>query len=84
MERRYLVAALAIIATFAVFSRGLRTLERVSLLYGPSTTASEVQCRCCCPSHWESADPPASGLSGRGAVVGRNEPARRDGTSEGR
>ncbi len=34
MERRYLVAALAIIATFAVFSRGLRTLERVSLSYG--------------------------------------------------
>jgi superfamily II DNA or RNA helicase len=34
MERRYLVAALAIIATFAVFSRGFRTLEHVSLLYG--------------------------------------------------
>lgn len=34
MERRYLVAALAIIATFAVFSHGLRTLERVSLSYG--------------------------------------------------
>ncbi len=34
MERRYLVAALAIIATFAVFSHGLRTLERVSLMYG--------------------------------------------------
>lgn len=34
MERRYLVAALAIVATFAVFSHGLRTLERVSLTYG--------------------------------------------------
>ena len=34
MERRYLVAALAIIATFAVFSRGFRTLEHVSLSYG--------------------------------------------------
>jgi hypothetical protein len=34
MERRYLVAALAIIATFAVFSHGFRTLEHVSLLYG--------------------------------------------------
>ncbi len=34
MERRYLVAALAIIATFAVFSHGLRTLEHVSVMYG--------------------------------------------------
>lgn len=34
MERRYLVAALAIIATFAVFSHGFRTLEHVSLMYG--------------------------------------------------
>jgi hypothetical protein len=34
MERRYLVAALAVIATFAVFSHGFRTLEHVSLLYG--------------------------------------------------
>ncbi len=33
MERRYLVATLAIIATFAVFSHGFRTLEHVSLLY---------------------------------------------------
>ncbi len=33
MERRYLVAALAIIATFAVFSHGLRTLEHVSVMY---------------------------------------------------
>ncbi len=39
MERRYLVAALAIIATFAVFSRGLRTLEHVSLLYGQRAQA---------------------------------------------
>ncbi|MGC2110494.1 MAG: hypothetical protein WA655_13310 [Candidatus Korobacteraceae bacterium] len=31
MERRYLVAALAIIATFAVVSRGFRSLERFSL-----------------------------------------------------
>ncbi len=30
MERRYLVAALAIIATFAVFSRGFHTLQRMS------------------------------------------------------
>ncbi len=34
MERTYLVAALAIIATFAVFSHGFRRLEQVSLLYG--------------------------------------------------
>lgn len=34
MERRYLVATLAIIATFAVLSHGFRTLEQVSLLYG--------------------------------------------------
>jgi hypothetical protein len=46
MERRYLVAALAIIATFAVFSHGFRTLERVSLLYSQprrSGPESEVQ-----------------------------------------
>jgi hypothetical protein len=40
MERRYLVAALAIVATFAVFSRGLRTLERVSLSYGRDVEAN--------------------------------------------
>jgi hypothetical protein len=40
MERRYLVAALAIIATFAVFSRALRTLERVSLTYGRDVEAN--------------------------------------------
>jgi hypothetical protein len=40
MERRYLVAALAIVATFAVFSRGLRTLERVSLSYGQHIEAN--------------------------------------------
>ena len=39
MERRYLVAALAIIATFTVFSRGMRTLERASLSYGRSLEA---------------------------------------------
>ena len=40
MERRYLVAALAIIATFAVFSRGFRTLEHVSLSYGQHVGAT--------------------------------------------
>ncbi len=32
MERRYLIATLALIATFAVFSRGLRSLQRYSQL----------------------------------------------------
>ena len=45
MERRYLVAALAIIATFAVFSRGLRTLEHVSLSYGRHVGA-DVKAKC--------------------------------------
>jgi hypothetical protein len=43
MDRRYLVAALAIIATFAVFSRGLRSLERVSLSYGQHVSLSNGQ-----------------------------------------
>ncbi len=45
MERRYVVAALAIIATFAVFSRGLRTLERVSLTYGHRAQA-DLRAKC--------------------------------------
>jgi hypothetical protein len=45
MERRYLVAALAIIATFAVFSHGFRTLEHVSLLYGQHVGA-DVKAKC--------------------------------------
>jgi len=45
MERRYLVAALAIVATFAVFSHGLQTLERVSLLYGQRAEA-KLQAKC--------------------------------------
>ena len=45
MERRYLVAALAIIATFAVFSRGFRTLEHVSLSYGQHVgAAAKAKC----------------------------------------
>jgi hypothetical protein len=39
MERRYLVAALAIIATFAVFSRGFRSLEQMSLLHAEHLSA---------------------------------------------
>ena len=34
MERRYLVATLAIVATFAVFSRGLQSLQKFSLQHG--------------------------------------------------
>ena len=45
MERRYLVATLAIIATFAVFSRGFRTLEHVSLLYGQHAGA-DLRAKC--------------------------------------
>jgi hypothetical protein len=45
MERRYLVAALAIIATFAVFSHGFRTLEHVSLLYGQHAGA-DLRAKC--------------------------------------
>lgn len=45
MERRYLVAALAMIATFAVFSRGFRTLEHVSLLYGQHAGA-DLRAKC--------------------------------------
>jgi hypothetical protein len=45
MERRYLVAALAIIATFAVFSHGFRTLEHVSLLYGQQAGA-DLKAKC--------------------------------------
>jgi hypothetical protein len=45
MERRYLVATLAIIATFAVFSRGLRTLEHVSLVYGQRAGA-DLKAKC--------------------------------------
>jgi hypothetical protein len=45
MERRYLVAALAMIATFAAFSRGFRTLEHVSLLYGQQAGA-DLRAKC--------------------------------------
>ncbi len=45
MERRYLVAALAMIATFAVFSHGFRTLEHVSLLYGQQAGA-DLKAKC--------------------------------------
>jgi hypothetical protein len=45
MERRYLMAALAIIATFAVFSHGFRTLEHVSLLYGQRVGA-DLRAKC--------------------------------------
>jgi hypothetical protein len=45
MERRYLVATLAIIATFAMFSHGFRTLEQVSLLYGQHVRA-DVKAKC--------------------------------------
>jgi multidrug efflux pump subunit AcrA (membrane-fusion protein) len=46
MERRYLVATLAVIATFAVFSRGLRALEEYSQL---SNHRVEVTVGVTCP-----------------------------------
>ena len=47
MERRYFVAALALIATFAVFSRGLRALQQYSQLPGPRV---EVRIGMTCPT----------------------------------
>lgn len=45
MERRYLVAVLAIIATFAITSRGFRALERVSLVHAAhAQTMANPQC----------------------------------------
>jgi hypothetical protein len=39
MERRYLVATLAIVATFATFSRGFQSLQHISLLRGQHPSA---------------------------------------------
>lgn len=45
MERRYLVAALAIIATFAITSRGFRALEHISLVHAAhAQTLTSPQC----------------------------------------
>ena len=45
MERRYLVAALALIATFAITSRGFRALEHVSLVRAAhAQTLANPQC----------------------------------------
>ena len=45
MERRYLVAAIALIATFAITSRGFRALERVSLVRSAhAQTLAAQQC----------------------------------------
>ena len=45
MERRYLVAAIAIIATFAITSRGFRALEHVSLVRAAhAQTMATQQC----------------------------------------
>jgi hypothetical protein len=45
MERRYLVAALALIATFAITSRGFRALEHVSLVRAAhAQTMATPQC----------------------------------------
>ncbi len=45
MERRYLVAAIALIGTFAITSRGFRALERVSLVHSAhAQTLATQQC----------------------------------------
>ena len=89
MERRYLVAALAIIATFAVFSHGFRTLEHVSLLYGQQVGA-DLKAKC-------NADASAAsrfmgkvrthlrpGYPEEAQMLGRNESAHCHGTGEDR
>jgi len=45
MERRYLVAALAIIATFTLTSRGFRSLEHISMVHAAHAEAF-VKSRC--------------------------------------
>ena len=54
MERRYLVAALAIIATFAGFSRGFQSLQQLSLKHGQrGQVTSGAQCNMLSSiSHW--------------------------------
>ena len=54
MERRYLVAALAIIATFAGFSRGFQSLQQLSLQHGQrGQVMSGAQCNMLSSiSHW--------------------------------
>jgi hypothetical protein len=51
MERRYLVATLAIIATFAMFSRGLQSLQQLSLQRNGQAIAGP-QCVPSIVSHW--------------------------------
>lgn len=46
MERRYLVAALAIIATFAVFSRGFHALEALSFEHSEKNLKTMAAARC--------------------------------------
>src|SRR5271165_3552858 len=55
MERRYLVATLAIIATFAVFSRGFQSLQQLSLQraqHGQSMIGSQCDRMPSIVSHW--------------------------------
>jgi hypothetical protein len=44
MERRYLVAALAIVATFAVFSHGFRSLEQLAMRHGERGAMAKAKC----------------------------------------
>ncbi len=55
MERRYLVATLAIIATFAVFSRGFQSLQQLSLRHGQHgqpVSGSQCDMMPSIVSHW--------------------------------
>jgi hypothetical protein len=55
MERRYLVATLAIIATFAVFSRGFQSLQQISqrrVQHGQAVTGSQCDRVPSIVSHW--------------------------------
>ena len=53
MERRYLVATLAIIVTFATFSRGFQSLQQLSLQRAPHGRAvAGLQCVASTVSRW--------------------------------
>jgi hypothetical protein len=54
MERRYLVATLAIIATFAVFSRGFQSLQQISQRsqHGPAVIGQQCDKVPSIVSHW--------------------------------
>ncbi len=87
MERRYLIATLAIIATFTVFSRGFRSLQHVSLLHAQQLGAiagEKCNSDLSAFSQWaaKSAGASASRPCGRGANAGRVEHPDRGGAGK--